>query len=198
MLYLEYTKEDILKAQKINIDLKDVLSLNFNLLKDKNIKTKFENTTLISNGDSDVYVDMNGSACFSDFGFIGVARLESQRLTLFKEKGTVCACCGLEASFFRKDVGLSSKAIRNLTEPYKGTFHLNLYGIRDGEEVLFTKDHILAKSNGGRNNFQNYATMCTQCNRLKGSYKLSLHEFKKLYAENNTEKLKEILVKFYK
>lgn len=195
---MEYSKEEIIEAQSIRINISEVLDLNFNLLKDKNIKTKFKNTTLISNGDSDVYVDMNGSACFSDFGSIGVARLESQRLTLFKEKGTVCACCGLEASFFRKDVGLNSKAIRNLTEPYKGTFHLNLYGIRDDEEVLFTKDHILAKSNGGRNNFENYATMCTQCNRLKGSYKLSLQEFKKLYAENNTEKLKEILVKFYK
>lgn len=198
MFYLEYTKEDILKAQNIAIDLNEVLDLNFNLLKDKNVKTKFKNTTLVSIDDSDVYVDNNGSACFSNFGFIGISRLESQRLTLFKEKGTTCACCGLEATYFRKDIGLSPKALRKLNKPYSGTFHLNLYGISDGEEVLFTKDHIVAKSNGGRNNFENYATMCTKCNSLKGNYKISLHEFKKLYTENNTEKLKDVLEKFYK
>lgn len=195
---LEYSREDIMQAKSIKIGISDVLNLNFNLLLDKNIKTKLTETTIYRKDGINEYLDASGAVCFSDFGFKGISRLESQRLTLFKEKGTVCACCGLEATHFRKDVGLSEQALRKLNKPYSGTFHLNLYGLKDGEEILFTKDHILAKSNGGSNNFQNYATMCTKCNRLKGSYKISLHEFKKLYTENDTEKLKDTLDKFYK
>ena len=38
-----------------------------------------------------------------------------------------------------------------------------------GQEVLFTKDHIVPKSKGGGNQMHNYQTMCTTCNIEKGS-----------------------------
>lgn len=63
--------------------------------------------------------------------------------------------------------------------------------------MLFTKDHIVAKSNGGKNIFNNYATMCSNCNRIKGSYNISLDTFKKLYEKYNISELKEILNKYY-
>ena len=48
-------------------------------------------------------------------------------------------------------------------------FHLNLYGINNGEEVMMTKDHIVPKSKGGSNGLKNMQTMCTVCNEIKGN-----------------------------
>lgn len=82
---------------------------------------------------------------------------QSQRYVLFKTKGTTCVCCGLEAAYFRKE-----------RFPNDKNYHLNLYGIDHlGDEVLFTKDHILAKANGGGNTMKNYQTMCSPCNYEK-------------------------------
>ncbi len=79
------------------------------------------------------------------------------RLETFKVKGTVCVGCNLQASFFAVE--------RNYRDT---TYHLNLYGIKDGENVLFTKDHIVAKVNGGENKLSNTQTMCCTCNVEKG------------------------------
>jgi hypothetical protein len=46
----------------------------------------------------------------------------------------------------------------------KDPYHLNLYGVKNGKEVLFTHDHTLARSLGGRDNISNTTTMCTHCN----------------------------------
>ena len=78
----------------------------------------------------------------------------SQRYQVFKHKGTTCVCCGLEGSFFAKERHEKVK-----------TYHFNLYGINaDGLEVLMTKDHIIPKSKGGKNELENYQPMCTVCN----------------------------------
>jgi len=83
---------------------------------------------------------------------------ESQRYKLFKQKGTTCVCCGLEAAYFKLE-----------RFPNDKTFHLNLYAIDvDGDEVLFTKDHIIPKGHGGGNTLENYQTMCSPCNTDKG------------------------------
>ncbi len=83
-------------------------------------------------------------------------KASSQRYKVFK-KSSVCCKCGLRASFFAKERNLDSKR-----------FHLNLYGIdENGNEVLFTKDHIIPKSKGGRNILSNYQTMCEICNEKK-------------------------------
>lgn len=82
----------------------------------------------------------------------------SQRYELFMEKGTVCAHCGLKAKYFAIE-----RHTANGPRP-----HLNLYGIDDmDDEVLFTKDHIVPKSQGGANEVENYQTMCMPCNTLK-------------------------------
>lgn len=84
-------------------------------------------------------------------------KLDSQRLRVFKRSQT-CVCCGLEASFFR------AENFGNCITP-----HLNMYGIIDGNDILFTKDHIIPKSKGGRDIMENFQTMCSPCNLYKGN-----------------------------
>ncbi len=84
--------------------------------------------------------------------------LESQRYRLFNSKGTKCVECGLEAEYFSKE---------KTDNPNIKKFHLNLYGTRNGTEILFTKDHIMPKSKGGKNHMKNYAVMCSTCNAKK-------------------------------
>lgn len=94
-----------------------------------------------------------------------LVNVKSLRLNVFKEKGTKCVCCGLEGAFFAKE-----KAVEN------ESYHFNLYAIDSkGEEVLMTKDHIVAKSKGGPDHIDNMQTMCTKCNVEKDS--MSVEEF---------------------
>ncbi|MEE3344761.1 MAG: HNH endonuclease [Bacilli bacterium] len=81
----------------------------------------------------------------------------SQRYKLFMTYGCTCCKCGLKAEYFA-------------LEKYKdqNRYHLNLYGIKDGKEILFTKDHIIPKSKGGKSKLENYQTMCSICNQRKG------------------------------
>lgn len=80
----------------------------------------------------------------------------SLRLRTFKEKGCVCVSCGNEATHFRLQ--------RN---PRNGTqFHLGLW-TDDGHQM--SKDHIVPKSKGGKDNLKNMQTMCRKCNELKGN-----------------------------
>lgn len=84
--------------------------------------------------------------------------VNNQRLFLFRNKGTVCVTCGLEATHF---------LLESQSEDVKA--HLNLYARVGDKEILFTKDHIFPKSKGGLNEHSNYQTMCSPCNRKKGS-----------------------------
>lgn len=85
----------------------------------------------------------------------------SLRLLTFAFHGTVCACCGMKAVHFAIE--------RNLHDEQKGhPFHLNLWGVDDnGDEVLFTHDHVIARSAGGKDDLSNTQTMCTVCNGEK-------------------------------
>ncbi len=101
-----------------------------------------------------IKADINGQQ-------VGVSSL---RLRTFEQKGTVCKCCGLEATHFAVE--------RNHADERNGNpYHINLYGVRDGGEVLFTHDHTIARSLGGRDSIDNTETMCLPCNSEK-----SLHE----------------------
>lgn len=91
----------------------------------------------------------------------------SLRLRTFAVKGTRCVCCGLEASFFAVE---KSRGV-------KEAYHINLWGVKDGNEVLFTHDHILARALGGADNMSNSQTMCGPCNWKKG--KVEGEEFKR-------------------
>lgn len=87
-------------------------------------------------------------------------KLTTLRMMTFFEDGTTCHCCGLEAAYFAIERN-ASEAQRN-----PGTnYHLNLWGIdQEGEEVLFTHDHTLARALGGKDDRSNTKTMCTKCN----------------------------------
>lgn len=85
--------------------------------------------------------------------------INSLRLKTFFVKGYGCSCCTLNASFFAVERSLNSQT------PY----HLNLYGIdKNKKEVIFTHDHILARSLGGADNLKNTRTCCGPCNWNKG------------------------------
>lgn len=87
-------------------------------------------------------------------------KMNSQRYHLFKHKG--CACkCGVVGTFFAKERARHANP---------GRWHFNLYAIKeDGTEVMMTKDHIVPKSKGGPDHFDNYEPMCTECNSNKGN-----------------------------
>lgn len=98
----------------------------------------------------------------------------SQRYKLFMTKGTTCYACGLEATHFYKEKHGDATS-----------YHFNLYGIKkNGDEVLFTKDHIIPRSKGGRNFVSNYDTMCTECNCEKDT--MSLDEWEE-YRKNKDD-----------
>ena len=85
--------------------------------------------------------------------------LESQRYAVFKRDKCICIKCQLEAAYYAKE---KSKGQENAKR-----WHFNLYGIKDGKEILFTKDHIVPKSLGGKDHLDNYQTMCSICNHRK-------------------------------
>ena len=86
-------------------------------------------------------------------------KLRSFRYQTFLMSGISCVKCGLKISFFAFEKNIPD-------EPP----HANAYGVlKDGTEVLFTKDHIVPASRGGKNNIDNFQTMCYTCNRKKGN-----------------------------
>jgi hypothetical protein len=85
--------------------------------------------------------------------------MESQRYILFKRDGCKCVKCGLEATFFAKE---KSKGQENSKR-----WHFNLYAVKDGKEILFTKDHIIPRAGGGKDIMSNYQVMCSGCNHAK-------------------------------
>lgn len=95
--------------------------------------------------------------------------MQSGRLNCFRRMRK-CVSCGMECKLAFLD------KCENDVNP-----HVNIYGIFNGEShytVLMTKDHIIPKSKGGPDHDSNYQTMCSLCNRDKGS-KLTLEELKK-------------------
>ena len=87
-------------------------------------------------------------------------KVNSLRLVTFKTKGIVCSSCKMKAAFFAIEQGTYEK----VKHP-----HLNLYGINEnGDEVLFTHDHVIPLSKGGPNTLENSVPMCIKCNQKKG------------------------------
>lgn len=91
-----------------------------------------------------------------------VVRMDRLKYQTFVKSGTVCSGCGLLGEFF----ALETHHSRDSSSQY----HLNLYGLRNKEEVLFTRDHIIPRGKGGRDVLENLQTMCATCNTLKGNY----------------------------
>jgi 5-methylcytosine-specific restriction endonuclease McrA len=139
----------------------DILNENI-LLKNKNRKKQLERKSIHSieeirgltksvlfERDCDAKIELDGD----------IIKGNSQRYQTFFTKGTKCVCCGIEGRYFAKEKCVNAKS-----------YHLNLYAIdENGEEVLMTKDHIIPRSKGGKNNISNYQTMCERCNVAKGN-----------------------------
>lgn len=84
----------------------------------------------------------------------------SDRYQLFVKKGCKCLQCGMEGTFF---------AIEKHWSTLHDKYHLNLYGMKDGKEVMLTKDHIHPVAKRGKNHIDNYQPLCIKCNVKKGS-----------------------------
>ena len=85
-------------------------------------------------------------------------------MVLFK-KQTACACCGLEGQFFALESFSYNPFLLKKGNP---KLFFNLYGIKDNHEILFTIDHIIPQSKGGKSCQSNYQTLCYYCNNEKG------------------------------
>jgi len=107
-----------------------------------------------------------------------LVKMNSQRYFMFKEN-LCCVCCGLKGSRMFLEY-----------HPYDMTPHFNLYGVDNGELILMTKDHILAKALGGEDRHSNYQTMCSVCNGLKGHTSLTLDSLKTLRRVFDESKFK--------
>ena len=80
----------------------------------------------------------------------------SQRYAVFMRDNCTCVKCGLKATYF---------ALERFEDQKR--YHLNLYGLKDNKEILFTKDHIITKTKSRKDKLDNYQTMCCICNELK-------------------------------
>jgi hypothetical protein len=113
-----------------------------------------------------------------------MVKMNSQRYFMFKEN-LRCVCCGLVGTRMFLEY-----------HPYDMTPHFNLYGEKDDDLILMTKDHILAKALGGEDRHSNYQTMCAVCNSLKGHTSLTLESLKLLrifFDENKDDMTKKQL-----
>ena len=98
----------------------------------------------------------SGKAAFTVDGKSYQVRMDSDRYKLFRQNRH-CAACGLEGTHMVLDL------------PYgHNQPHFNLYGLEDGQLVLMTKDHIVPRTKGGRDEMANYQTYCHACNQIKG------------------------------
>lgn len=78
-----------------------------------------------------------------------------RKYTIFLKRGTDCIQCGLQGKFFRKEKFCS-------TEPY---FTLNLYGVKENEEILISLEHVIPLAyNGKPTANRNLVPMCLPCN----------------------------------
>lgn len=85
-----------------------------------------------------------------------LVNMASDRYKCFDTHGITCVTCGVKGEYFVLE-----------KDSVNTNYHFNLYSIVDEEEMLMTKDHILAKSKGSPNHIDNFQTMCSLCNRIK-------------------------------
>lgn len=88
-------------------------------------------------------------------GTVYVSKLSSLRLRTFQQNAE-CVCCGRKGTIMGLDLPVGTE------KP-----HLNLYCQEGNKMIMMTKDHIIAKSKGGKNHISNMQTMCSPCNAKK-------------------------------
>jgi hypothetical protein len=94
-------------------------------------------------------------------GNIFSVKMHSARYKMFLENIS-CVRCGVVGEFFQ---------LERMTDGVSHRAHFNLYGINPitKEELMMTKDHIIPRSKGSKDNLSNYQTMCSSCNGEKGN-----------------------------
>ncbi len=89
----------------------------------------------------------------------GVGGVFNRRIKTYWICGTTCVYCGLKGSFFAIE--------KNRRGKYRN-WHLNLYAeLPDGGVRLMTVDHVIPRSKGGSNGYDNRAPACARCNSKK-------------------------------
>lgn len=99
---------------------------------------------------------LSGKECKVDFDG-ELINMASDRYKVFSASKK-CVGCGLEGSMMAMEK--SEKDV---------SYHFNMYGFDGINEILFTKDHIIPESKGGKNHVSNYQTMCVICNGKKSN-----------------------------
>jgi len=122
------------------------------------------------------HVVKEGKKEFIIDGNVYTVRMDSSRYFVFR-RSLECVACGIKGS----------KMILEINQHDKSP-HFNLYAEENGKLILMTKDHIHPKSKGGKNEIENYATMCAICNNLKGNDESltdeSIRALRIIYNEN--------------
>lgn len=104
--------------------------------------------------------------------------LGSDRLHVLKSN-RACVCCGLKGTHMSLD-----KNAQQTKETGVESYHFNLYAVNTDERLnkhycLMVKDHIVAKSNGGKDAMENYQTLCFYCNCLKDATSMTVEQMRK-------------------
>jgi len=106
-----------------------------------------------------------------------IVNTSSLRLFTFAGRGTCCTFCGLEATHFALETNNGSP------KP-----HMNMWGVdATGEEILFTHDHIVPKSDGGSDSIHNTQTCCVRCNSKKGSLPDAVYRARRAKGQKRRE-----------
>lgn len=88
-----------------------------------------------------------------------VNRPSAKELFANQHNNLVCSCCGLRA-----DRWIAAHQSRK-----DKSIWLNLFGVKDDEVILFTRDHIIPRAFGGSDDIRNMRVMCRLCNTARST-----------------------------
>lgn len=91
-----------------------------------------------------------------------ICNTSGNRLLTYHVHGLHCCVpgCNVVGQYFAVE-----KAVNQASAKY----HLNLYAMKDGREIMMTSDHRIPKSRGGLNTISNRQPMCYPHNSKKGN-----------------------------
>lgn len=133
---------------------------------------------LIFQDTEQVFKLMQGSAFDKTYEFEGISysvNIGNDRYHIFG-KTPQCVCCGLR--------GNRMFLARYTNHDGKTGFHFRLYAeTRDRKDsvphlVLLTKDHIVSREHGGKDEVSNYQTLCWLCNTVKSVLNVSIDQIR--------------------
>ena len=105
-----------------------------------------------------------------------------RRLKVFLHKGVACVTPNC--------THVGSRLIFSVDA--QGGKHWDVY---TDDAVLINIDHIVSKSNGGSNDFENLQPMCSVCNTIKRNQDITLDELALLVADHDRNKEAKKLAK---